>query len=87
MYSLLGYVRAASVGETVKITIIRDGKILDLTCTLNKVEQLSGTLKTNQGNSNNSDSGSTNGNLNGNSNSNNDENRNSYGLLDPFGLF
>ncbi|MBR6440148.1 MAG: trypsin-like peptidase domain-containing protein [Aeriscardovia sp.] len=43
MYSLLGFVRAATLGQVVKLTVIRDGKVLSLSCTLNKVEELATT--------------------------------------------
>ena len=40
MYSLLGYVRTATLGQVVKLTVIRDGKVISLSCTMNKVEQI-----------------------------------------------
>lgn len=82
VYSLLGYVRAASVGETVKLTIIRDGKVLDLDCLLNKVESLA-QLKANA-NTNNSNGS---GNSGSSSGSGNGGGFDGFGLLDPFGLF
>jgi putative serine protease PepD len=82
VYSLLGYVRAASVGETVKLTIIRDGKVLDLDCLLNKVESLA-QLKANA-NTNNSNGSGNSGSSSGSGNSGGFD---GFGLLDPFGLF
>lgn len=82
VYSLLGYVRAASVGETVKLTIIRDGKVFDLNCVLNKVESLT-QLKANA-NTGNSDGSGNSGNGSG---SGNGGGLDGFGLLDPFGLF
>lgn len=38
MYSLLGFVRAAAVNDTVKLTVIRDGKALDIDVTLTQAE-------------------------------------------------
>lgn len=40
MYSLLGFVRTATLNQVVKLMVIRDGKVITLTCTLNKVEKL-----------------------------------------------
>lgn len=76
MYSLLGFVRAATVGQKVQLTVIRDGKTITLTATLDQVENLSSSSN-NSGNS-----GNSNGNSNGNSDSGNDG-----GFSDPFGLF
>ena len=37
-YSLLGFVRAAAMGSTAKLTIVRDGKVMDVNVTLDKAE-------------------------------------------------
>lgn len=97
MYSLLGYVRAAAVGETVKLTVIRGGRAVDVSCKLTEVESRtsSGTNR-NRGNSNgnNGNNGQGNGNSNrnkGNGNNNNDNGGDDGfdfgGLSDPFGWF
>ena len=52
MYSLLGFVRTATLGQVVKLTLIRDGKVLNLSCTLNKVEQLTTSTPTQQNSQN-----------------------------------
>ncbi|MBQ1299466.1 MAG: trypsin-like peptidase domain-containing protein [Bifidobacteriaceae bacterium] len=56
MYSLLGYVRTATLGQVIKLTVIRDGKVISLSCTMNKVEQLT-TNSTSQQQRNNQDYG------------------------------
>ncbi|MEK0307292.1 trypsin-like peptidase domain-containing protein [Bifidobacterium favimelis] len=38
-FSLLGYVRAASLGSQAKVTVVRDGKTMDLNVTLDKEEE------------------------------------------------
>lgn len=38
-YSLLGFVRAASMGSTAKLTIVRDGKVMDVNVKFDKAEQ------------------------------------------------
>ena len=98
MYSLLGYVRAASVGDTVKLTVIRDGKTLDLNCTLSDKESTSsssssngnksqGNGNSNKGNGNSQGNGNNDGNSNGNGNSDDDDSDGFGGLSDPFGWF
>ena len=37
-YSLLGYVRAAALGDKVTLTIVRDGKTMDVDVTLDQEE-------------------------------------------------
>lgn len=37
-YSLLGFVRAAAMGSTAKLTVVRDGKVMDVDVTLDKPE-------------------------------------------------
>ncbi|PLS26651.1 DO serine protease [Bifidobacterium anseris] len=37
-YSLLGFVRAAAMGSTAKLTVVRDGKVMDVNVTLDKAE-------------------------------------------------
>ena len=95
MYSLLGYVRAAAVNDTVKLTVIRGGKVVTLSCKLTQVEERSSSSSNgNKGNSNNngnSNNGngnnSNNGNGSGNGNDDDDDSDGSDGLTDPFGWF
>ncbi|KAA8820795.1 S1C family serine protease [Bifidobacterium vespertilionis] len=94
VYSLLGYVRASALGDTAKITLVRDGKTLDVTVTLDQEETtVNGSSSSN---SNNGSNGSGNGNSqnngnngNGYGNSGNGNSGNGYGdnggLSDPFG--
>lgn len=81
MYSVLGYVRAAAVGDTVKLTVVRNSKTVEINVTLTQAESTSS-----------SSSGSGNSNNDNNDNDNNDgdgdDDDNGYGgLSDPFGLF
>lgn len=92
MYSVLGYVRAAAVGDTVKLTVIRSSKVLDVNVTLTEAESTS-SYSSDSGNSNNNndnnngDGESGNGDSgNGNSGNGNDDSGNG-GFSDPFGLF
>ena len=51
-YSLLGFVRAAAFGDSVKITVVRDGKTAELSATLDSEEQtVQGKPRTNRRNS------------------------------------
>ncbi|MEE8684897.1 MAG: trypsin-like peptidase domain-containing protein [Bifidobacterium mongoliense] len=79
-YSVLGFVRASALNDKVKLTVVRDGKAIEVDMTLDQQED----HKTSASN----DSGS-NGN-NNNQNGNGDNNRNgdgSDGFSDPFGLW
>lgn len=94
MYSLLGFVRAANLNDTVTLTVVRDGKSVNLTAHLTDAEDRSRTQSQNQNNgngNNNGNNGNNGGNSgNGNGNSNNGNNGNddgNGGLFDPFGLF
>ncbi|MCI1984362.1 MAG: trypsin-like peptidase domain-containing protein [Bifidobacteriaceae bacterium] len=88
MYSVLGYVRAAAVGDTVKLTVVRNSKTLDISVTLTEAESTSSSSSSgnSNGNSNNDGSGNSDGNSDGNGSGNSDGNG-SGGLSDPFGLF
>ncbi|WP_018142778.1 S1C family serine protease [Alloscardovia criceti] len=66
--ALLGYVRATQKGEQVTLTIIRDGKALDLTVNMDKEESTT-TSSSNSNSQSNNDSNSQNNN-NGNSSNN-----------------
>ncbi|WP_418969228.1 trypsin-like peptidase domain-containing protein [Alloscardovia omnicolens] len=74
--ALLGYVRATQKGEKITLTIIRNGKTIDLTATMDKEEN---TTTSNSGNSNNSQD--PNGSDNGDGN-NQERNRNNSGSND-----
>ncbi|WP_229133375.1 S1C family serine protease [Bifidobacterium mizhiense] len=51
-YSLLGFVRAAAFGDSVKITVVRDGKTSEVNATLDREEQtVQGKPRTNKRNS------------------------------------
>ena len=51
-YSLLGFVRAAAFGDSVKITVVRDGKTAEVNATLDSEEQtVQGKPRTNRRNS------------------------------------
>lgn len=51
-FSLLGFVRAAAFGDSVKITVVRDGKTSEVNATLDREEQtVQGKLRTNRRNS------------------------------------
>ena len=51
-YSLLGFVRAAAFGDSVKITVVRDGKTAEVNATLDSEEQaVQGKPRTNRKNS------------------------------------
>lgn len=56
MYSLLGFVRTATLNQVVKLMVIRNGKVINLSCTLNEVEKLT-TNSTSQQQKNNDDYG------------------------------
>lgn len=75
-YALLGYVRASALGDKVTLTVVRNGKTLDLSVTLDQKEAaVSGSSKSDSDDSGNSDgSGSSRGSDDG-------------GLTDPYGLF
>ena len=80
-YSLLGFVRAASLGDTVKLTIVRGGKTMDVDVTLDQQEEaVNGTNRSEQNN------GSGQQGQQGQQ----DQNGNGYddgGVYDPFGFW
>lgn len=87
-YSLLGFVRAAALGDKVTLTIVRDGKTMDVDVTLDQEESsVNGSSSSND----NSDQGNGNG-QNGGSDGNG-QNDNGWdgwdggGLSDPFGMW
>ena len=80
VYSLLGYVRASALGDTAKLTLVRDGKTLEVSVTLDQEEAAV--------NGSNSSNGSNSGNGNGSGNGSNGNGQNNYGdnggVTDPF---
>lgn len=93
--SLLGYVRASSMGETVTLTIVRDGKSMDVQVTLDQAEEaVNGTNRQDnssrkmQGNNDSNGSNGNNGDSQGNSNNGNSDNGSGKSLdpFDPFGF-
>lgn len=96
-YSLLGYVRAAALGDKVTLTIVRNGKTMDVDVTLDQEESsVNGSSSSNSnGNSNNNNQNNQNNqNGNGNNGYGNGSDGNSDGgtgdgggFSDPFGLW
>lgn len=93
-YSLLGYVRAAALGDKVTLTIVRDGKTMDVDVTLDQEESsVNGSSSSDSnGNSqnkqNNQNGNGQNGYGNGNGNGNSDGGTgDGGGFSDPFGLW
>lgn len=93
-YSLLGYVRAAAFGDKVTLTIVRDGKTMDVDVTLDQEESsVNGSSSSDSnGNSqnkqNNQNGNGQNGYGNGNGNGNSDGGTgDGGGFSDPFGLW
>ncbi|MDX5150162.1 S1C family serine protease [Bifidobacterium breve] len=100
-YSLLGFVRAAALGDKATLTIVRDGKTMDVDVTLDQEESsVNGSSSSNSnGNNQNNQNNQTNPN---NQNTPNGNGRNGYGngngnndggtgdgggFSDPFGLW
>lgn len=93
-YSLLGYVRAAALGDKVTLTIVRDGKTMNVDVTLDQEESsVNGSSSSDSnGNSqnkqNNQNGNGQNGYGNGNGNGNSDGGTgDGGGFSDPFGLW
>ena len=76
-YSLLGFVRASAMGDTAKLTVVRDGKTIELTVTLDQEESAVNGSSSSSGNSQNQNNNRSNGN---GSNSNG-----SNGQTNPYG--
>ena len=91
-YSLLGYVRAAALGDKVTLTIVRDGKTMDVDVTLDQEESSvngssgSDSNGNSQNNQNNQNGNGQNGYGNGNGNSDGGTG-DGGGFSDPFGLW
>ncbi len=80
-YSLLGYVRAATLNEKVTLTIVRDGKTMNVDVTLDQAETTTNSNNSNGSGNNNNNNGN---NGSGNGNGSNDDDG---GVFDPFGLW
>ncbi|WEV69479.1 trypsin-like peptidase domain-containing protein [Bifidobacterium sp. ESL0775] len=87
--ALLGYVRAASLGDKVKLTIVRGGKTMDVEVTLDQKESdVKGNNRSeNQKKNGNGQNGQGNGNGNGQNGDGNNGDGDGGGLFDPFGLW
>ncbi|WP_144181429.1 S1C family serine protease [Bifidobacterium breve] len=79
-YSLLGFVRAAALGDKATLTIVRDGKTMDVDVTLDQEE--SSVNGSSSSNSNGNDQNNQNGNGN-----NDGGTGDGGGFSDPFGLW
>lgn len=90
-YSLLGYVRAAAMGDKVKLTVVRGGNTMDLEVTLDQEEtktNSSNKQEQRQQNNGNDDNGNgQNGGSQNDQNGGNGNNGDGGGLFDPFGLW
>lgn len=92
-YSLLGFVRAAAMGSTAKLTVVRDGHTMELNVTFDQAEAaVNGSNRNeNQNNQNGQNDQNNNGqndqNNNDGNSDNNNRNRNNDGLIDPFGMW
>lgn len=88
-YSLLGFVRAAALGDKATLTIVRDGKTMDVDVTLDQEESAvngSSSSNSNGNNQNNQNGNGRNGYGNGNGN-NGGGTGDGGGFSDPFGLW
>lgn len=94
-YSLLGFVRAAALGDKATLTIVRDGKTMDVDVTLDQEESSvngssssnsNGNNQNNQNNQKNQNGNGRNGYGNGNGN-NGGGTGDGGGFSDPFGLW
>ena len=87
-YSLLGFVRAAALGDKATLTIVRDGKTMDVDVTLDQEESSVNGSSSSNSNGNNQNNQNGNGrNGYGNGNGNNDGGTGDGGFSDPFGLW
>ncbi|MDX5141741.1 trypsin-like peptidase domain-containing protein [Bifidobacterium breve] len=94
-YSLLGFVRAAALGDKATLTIVRDGKTMDVDVTLDQEESSVNGSSSSNSNGNNQNNQNTQNNQNGNGrngygngNGNNDGGTgDGGGFSDPFGLW
>lgn len=88
-YSLLGFVRAAALGDKATLTIVRDGKTMDVDVTLDQEESSvngSSSSNSNGNNQKNQNGNGRNGYGNGNGN-NGGGTGDGGGFSDPFGLW
>ncbi|KFI45970.1 putative serine protease PepD [Bifidobacterium bohemicum] len=83
--ALLGYVRAASLGDKAKLTVVRDGKTIEVDVTLDQQEsKVSGSNRSETPKQNGNKGKSNNGNGSGSDGS---DGNGGGGLFDPFGLW
>ena len=73
-YSLLGFVRASAMGDTAKLTVVRDGKTIELNITLDQEESAVNGSSSSSGNSQNQNGNGSNGQTNPYGNSGNGSN-------------
>ncbi|OTA25574.1 hypothetical protein B9G54_07415 [Alloscardovia macacae] len=88
--ALLGYVRATQKGEKVTLTVVRDGKAVDLTVTMDHEETTTATARSNSGNGSNGNSGKGSNNGSDGSNGSDSDGSNgsgSNGFTNPFEQF
>lgn len=88
-YSLLGYVRAAALGDTATLTIVRGDSTLEVEVTFDQVEDTSSSSSSNS-NNNNQNNQQNNNNAPTNpfgNNSEDDSDEDQQGFFDPFGLW
>lgn len=87
-YSLLGFVRAAAMGSTAKLTVVRDGHTMELNVTFSKAEAtVNGNNRSDSQNNQNNNGQNDQNQNNDNNNDGNNRNRNNDGLIDPFGMW
>lgn len=92
-YSLLGFVRASALNDKATLTVVRDGKTIELTVTLDRAEsEVNGSSSSNSNNNQNQNNNNNQNNQDQDQNQdNNSQNgNNNYddgGLFDPFGLW
>ena len=93
-YSLLGFVRAAAMESTAKLTVVRDGHTMELNVTFDQAEAAVNGNNRSDSQNNQNNNGQNDQNQNNDNNNNNDGNsdnnnriRNNDGLIDPFGMW
>lgn len=86
-YSLLGFVRAAQFGTQSKITVVRDGKTLDLNVTMDQEEQTVNATPKSDSNGRSRKKQLPNGGSNDSGESDDDSDDSGNGFFDPFEYF
>ena len=85
--SLLGFVRAAAMGSTAKLTIVRDGKTMEVDVKLDQAEQAVNGSNKSESNGNGRSQNGQNGQGDGQSINPYGQGNGGGGLFDPFGLW